>query len=142
MTTGGLGTCRYCGQERIIKELPKLPEGTTYDDFNEELLDKMYNDAATLQCSCEAGREWREKQKVSTLSDDALETLTEPDEYLKDLLVKSRNQILMHPELKTVSIKVVDATTLEKRVYKMCANKDGNVVASRTDSTSTADIVN
>jgi len=136
------GTCKYCKQLRIVKELPKLPEGATYDDFDEEMLQDMYDQAATESCNCEEATKERDKKKAQTASDEALEALTEPDDYLEDILAAARNQILMHPELKTVSIKVVDAATLEKRVYKMCADKDGNVIASRTDSTSTADIVN
>jgi len=82
----------------------------------------MYDQAATESCNCEEATKERDKKKAQTASDEALEALTEPDDYLEDILAAARNQILMHPELKTVSIKVVDAATLEKRVYKMCAD--------------------
>ncbi len=136
------GTCMYCKQLRIVKELPKLPEGATYDDFDEEMLQQMYDQAATESCNCEEATKERDKKKAQTASDEALEALTEPDDYLKDILAAARNQILLHPEFKGITLKVIDATSAEQRVYKLKTDKDDNVIATRTDTTSTADIVN
>lgn len=136
------GTCRYCGQLRLIKELPPLPEGTTYDDFDEDVLQRMYDDAATRDCDCEQAAAERAKDKAQIASDEVLEELTEADFYLKDILAEARDKILVHPEVKGVTIKVVDAVEAEQRVYKLKTDKDKNVIATRTNTSAKAGIVN
>lgn len=133
------GTCKYCKQLRIIKNVPTLKDGM---DNDEEMLQQMYDDVATEECDCEEARKERDNAKAQTASDEALEALTKADDYLKDILAKARNQILLHPEFKGITLKVVDATTAEQRVYKLKTDKDDNVIATRTDTSSTADIVN
>lgn len=134
------GTCEYCGQTRIIKL--ELPNGRDAADFSEEDIKEMCDREATLKCDCEEARKEREKRDKDTASDETLETLTKPDEFLKDILAAVRDRILEHPELKGASVKVVDPVSIEQRVYKVKADKDGNVIATRTDTTSTADIIN
>lgn len=136
------GTCKYCKQLRLVKDLPPLPEGATYDDFDEELLQQMYDNEATRNCDCEEAKKEREREKAAAASDEALEALTGPDDYLKDILAAARNKILMHPEFKGISLKVVDPVSAQQRVYKLKTDKDDNVIATRTDTSSTADIVN
>ena len=136
------GTCKYCKQLRLVKDLPPLPEGATYDDFDEELLQQMCDDAATADCDCEEAKKEREREKAAAASDEALEALTGSDDYLKGILAAARNQILMHPEFKGISLKVVDPVSAQQRVYKLKTDKDDNVIATRTDTSSTADIVN
>lgn len=140
--TGRIGICKFCGQQMIIGELPPLPDGVTYETFDEDVLDEMYNDAATKECTCEEGREWRQKQKTQTLSDENIESLTEADEWLKDIISAGRNQMISHPEMKGLSITVVDPVSVEKRAYKLKTDKDGNVIATRTNSTAAAEIIN
>lgn len=136
-----MGTCKFCGQNMIVSNI-QLPEGATYEDFDEDLLQDMYNDAATRDCQCDEGKEWRDKQKASTVSDEALAELTASDYYLKEILVTARNMMLMHPEFKNISLKVVDTVTSMKRAYKLVIDKDGDVIGSRTDTTGSSCIAN
>ncbi len=140
--TGRIGICKFCGQQMIIGELPPLPAGVTYDTFDEDTLDDMYNDAATKECTCDEGKEWRDKQKANTASDESLEALTEQDEYMKDILAAGRNQMLKHPELKGISATVIDPVSSEKRAYKLKPDKDGNIIATRNSTIVSAEIVN
>ncbi len=140
--TGRIGTCKFCGQDMIISDLPPLPEGATYENFDEEMLQSMYDNEATLRCECDAGKEWRQRQKADTLSDENIESLTEADEWLKEIITAGRNEMLKHPEMKGLSITVVDPVSVEKRAYKLKTDKDGNVIATRTNSTAAAEIIN
>ncbi|MBR2654710.1 MAG: hypothetical protein IKD59_09200 [Lachnospiraceae bacterium] len=131
------GTCKFCNQTRIVRV-----EVAPCEDMTKEELQELYDSMATDLCNCEEATKERDKKKAQTASDEALEALTEPDYYLKDILAAARNQILMHPEFKGITLKVIDATSAEQRVYKLKTDKDDNVIATRTDTTSTADIVN
>lgn len=140
--TGRIGVCKFCGQQMLISELPPLPDGVTYETFDQDVLDEMYNDEVAKQCTCDEGREWRQKQKAATLSDENIDNLTEADEWLKEIITSGRNQMLNHPEMKGMSITVVDPASIEKRAYKLKTDKDGNVIATRTNSTAAAEIIN
>ena len=137
----GTGICKFCGQQMIIGDL-KLPDGVTYDEIKPDLLRDMYNDHATQYCTCDEGKEWRDKQKANTASDESLEALTEQDEYMKDILAAGRNQMLKHPELKGISATVIDPVSSEKRAYKLKPDKDGNIIATRNSTIVSAEIVN
>ena len=140
--TGYIGICKFCKQQMILSEFPPLPDGVTYENFDQEVLDEMYNDEATKQCTCEEGKEWRQKQKVATLSDENIEKLTEADDWLKDIITSGRNQMQLHPEMKGLSVTVIDPVSVEKRAYKLKTDKDGNLIGQRTNSTAAAEIIN
>lgn len=131
-------------QVTILAELNACTKGQIEDILTEAgyLKNGKHNDAATKECTCEEGREWRQKQKAQTLSDENIESLTEADEWLKDIIAAGRNQMISHPEMKGLSITVVDPVSVEKRAYKLKTDKDGNVIATRTNSTAAAEIIN
>lgn len=131
------GTCKFCNQTRIVKV-----EVAPGKDMTKEELQELYDSLATDQCDCEEATKERDKKKAQTASDEALEALTGPDDYLKGILAAARNKILTHPEFKGISLKVVDPVSAQQRVYKLKTDKDDNVIATRTDTSSTADIVN
>lgn len=138
---GHIGVCKFCKQQMIIGDL-KLPDGVPREEIKPDLLRDMYDDYATRNCTCDEGKEWRDKQKVNTASDESLEALTEQDEYMKDILAAGRNQMLKHPELKGISATVIDPVSSEKRAYKLKPDKDGNIIATRNSTIVSAEIVN
>ena len=138
----GAGMCKYCGQTMIIGGVPPLPEGETIDTVDDATLEDAYNIAATLNCNCSEGQGYRDRHKAQAASDDNLDSLTEADDYLKEILAAGRDQMLQHPEMKGVSITVLDPVSSEKRVYKLKIDKDGNIIATRTNSTAAAEIIN
>ena len=49
--TGRIGICKFCGQQMIIGELPPLPDGVTYETFDEDVLDEEESELLTLPLS-------------------------------------------------------------------------------------------
>ena len=111
------GTCRYCGQVRMVK----VPEDT---DLPEEVLDQV----ATDECDCEKASFYRERQEKIERAELIIENL--PPEHEQDIVALLKKAL---PEIVDQKIRKISISVNSDVSYTMTRGKDGEVRIRRQE---------
>lgn len=111
------GTCKYCGQVRIVK----VPEK---EDLPEDVLDQI----ATDECDCERAKHYRERAEKIERAELIIENLPPENEKQIVSTLKTALPEIVDQKLRKVSISVDAGIS-----YAMSRGKDGEVKIRRQE---------
>ena len=102
------GTCKHCGQPRIIQ---------TIGDITQEQADEI----ATSECDCDGAKKERERERMIEQAEEWIDGRFENKPYVKPVFFCAVKSVVSH-EIKEASIKEGEWT------HKIALNSDGYVV--------------